>query len=123
MTERIMKGKCNIVNIFLLIFFMTNAIQAFERVENYFTEQMPNSGKIEQMITNEQGVFLFVDGLWFGAEELQATAEGILVLQDGEWKSLAEVAGNNNYVWICPICGHTNVHTGLPCARAKYHPK
>lgn len=52
------------------------------------------------MIANEQGVFLLIDGCWLGTQGMQATFEGILVLENGQWILLQEaVKCDNYYVW------------------------
>ncbi len=33
--------------------------------------------RIDQVITNEQGVFLLINGCWLGTQGMQATPEGV----------------------------------------------
>lgn len=115
-----MKRKFNLINIFLFVFFMGYAAQAYEQVENCFDEQIPTIEKIEQMITNEQGVFLLVDGLWFGADALQATRDGILVLKDGTWRSLGDCFNCDSYkTWKCRHCKTYNGEGAKNCSGCK----
>ena len=115
------------ITICLLAFCYTNSIQAFEGNNNNhynYDEQLLDYQQVEQVITNEQGVFLLIDGCWIGAQGMQATQDGIFVLENGEWISLFEAKNcNKNYVWRCPICGTWNVQNGLPCSNSRNHPK
>lgn len=67
---------------------------------------------------------MLVDSCWLQTEGVLATSEGVHVLLDNEWVPLPEAGSrkSNNYVWICPICGTTNIHTGLPCSNSENHP-
>ena len=60
----------------------------------------------ESIISNEQGMFLSVDGKWFRVEDAEITEDGTKVLVEGSWMSLNEALKCDSYwTWTCPICG------------------
>lgn len=66
---------------------------------------------ISAMITSEEGVFLKIDNNWIAAEALQATGEGILVLVESDWITVAEALENPDCArrtWTCDRCGYVN---------------
>jgi hypothetical protein len=78
--------------------------------------------RIDQVVIDEQGVFLLIDGCWLGAEGMQATQEGILVLENGAWLPLQEaVRCDNYYVWKCRNCGYYNPQGVSKCLRCGKH--
>ncbi len=73
---------------------------------------------VDQVVSDEQGVFLLIDGCWLGTQGMQATPEGILVLENGEWIPLQEaVRCDNYYVWKCRNCGYYNPQGVFKCRR------
>src|ERR1700722_16608540 len=106
MFEVIMKAVSKFLGICLLVFSCANSIEAFEEIHaNSYNEQLFDNQRVDQVITNAQGVFLLIDGCWIGTQGMQATQDGIIVLENGEWISLYEAKQvNNYYVWQCPIC-------------------
>lgn len=76
--------------------------------------------RIDQVITDEQGVFLLIDGCWLGSQGMQATSEGILILENGEWIPLQEaVKCDNYYVWQCRNCKKWNSESTSRCYYCK----
>lgn len=92
--------------------------QAFEKRNCYNGEDMPF---IEQVITNDQGVCLLIGNSWLVTKGMQASNEGMFVLVNEEWISVAEAVefGDFQASWkrskcgrysmdginICPYCG------------------
>ena len=77
--------------------------------------------RIDQVITDEQGVFLLIDGCWLGTQGMQATSEGTLVLENGAWIPLQEaVRCDNYYVWQCRHCKYWNPQGINKCLRCQY---
>ncbi len=73
---------------------------------------------VDQVVSDEQGVFLLLDGCWLGTQGMQATPEGILVLENGEWIPLQEaIRCDNYYVWKCRNCGYYNPQGVFKCMR------
>ncbi len=122
-----MKAIFKFIALFTLVFCCANVMQAFEGncVHMYaFDEQSFDNQHIDKIITNEQGVFLLIDGCWIGTQGVHVTQDGMFVLENGEWISLFEARGrSNNYVWQCPICKTWNVQNGQPCSNSANHPK
>jgi len=80
--------------------------------------------RIDQVVANEQGVFLLVNGCWLSSQAMQATSDEILVLENGEWIPLQEAVRCDSYhVWKCPICGTYNPQGVSRCRNYKNHPK
>jgi hypothetical protein len=96
-----------------------------QAVDNtYCYDQLFDNHRIDQVVIHEQGVFILVNGCWLSSQGMQATAEGILVMEDGEWLPLHEVIKCDNYhVWRCPICGTYNPQGTSRCRNYKNHPK
>ncbi len=89
-----------------------------------YNEQLHEDQQVGQVIATEQGLFLLIDGCWIRAQGMQATQEGIFILENEEWISLTEAKRlDNNYVWKCPICGTWNVQNGQPCSNSNNHPE
>src|ERR1700722_6413349 len=115
-----MKATIKFLLFFVMVFCFTNALEAFEGHCNHcYTDQAFNNQRVDQLITNEQGVFFLVDGLWFGAQGMQAASEGIFLLEDGEWMPLHEVVrcGGKCLWWKCPnpVCGKYNPQSVRYC--------
>jgi hypothetical protein len=67
---------------------------------------------IEQVVTNEQGVFLLVNDFWVCSKSMQASEEGTFVLVNGEWMSLLAAIENGDCIrasWKCSKCGRFNM--------------
>lgn len=110
-----MKITSKFVSLFLFILCFSNALQAFH--ENAC---LSNSIAccVDRVITHEQGVVLLVDNFWLGAQGMQATQDGIWVLENGEWLPLAEVIRcDNYYVWQCRKCHAWNPEGTDRCYR------
>ncbi len=94
------------------------AVHAFDGTNCWSGESRIH--RVDQIITNEQGVFLLVDGFWLGSQGMQAVPDGILVLENGEWMTLEEaVRGDNYYVWQCRACKAWNPQGTSKCCRCK----
>lgn len=79
---------------------------------------------IDHVITNEHGVLLFVDGLWFGVEAMQASPKGFLVREEGVWMPLSDaIKSDTAWTWRCQVCGYTNLQGEYPCKNIKNHSK
>lgn len=74
--------------------------------------------RIEQIITDDEGVYVLIDGFWLGSQGIQATPEEILVLEDGEWIPLQEaIRSDNYYVWQCRKCRAWHSEARSSCYR------
>lgn len=95
--------------IFLILCFNVahayNYSQKFED-ENYFVD--PANPPIDQVITNDQGVFLLVNDFWVCGQGFQASEAGTFLLVNGEWMSLVAAIESEDCIqasWICSKCG------------------
>ena len=124
-----MRAISKFVTICLLAFCCINSLQALE--ENYansyhYNEQLLDNQRIDKIITNEQGVFLLIDGCWIGTQGMQATQGGIFVLENGEWMSVLEAIEGGIFpleTWECSRCHFMN-YEGISacgvCGKPKY---
>lgn len=77
---------------------------------------------IDKIVSNEEGVFLFVQDKWIRVESMQATPGNILILNNSLWTPLASIIEcDNYYTWKCPICGWTNPQGVSRCLNWKNH--
>lgn len=97
--------------IFCLILMMCclGTMQAVSSENCTPNKQSIEGQRIDQIITDARGVFLLVDGFWIGSQGMQATPDGILVLENGEWIPLQKALNNEEYaVWRCRRCKSWN---------------
>ena len=82
--------------------------------ENYSTQSKVH--RIHQVVTNDQGVFLLIDSSWLQSQGMQATPNGVLVLQNGEWMTLeAAIECGSFYAWQCRRCLTWNAEGRSKC--------
>ncbi len=83
-----------------------------------------NNHQINQIITNDEGVFLLVGDLWIEAEGLLTMPGNCLLLEGGKWVSINEVMDCDTYkTWVCRICGWVNPQGITRCRNYQNHPK
>ncbi len=102
----------------LLTLCFSNASHAFED-ENYYPEVKQESPLIRHIIKSEEGVFLQIGDGWILTEGLQASAEGIFVIVNGEYMTVEAALENSECVrktWVCKKCGFINYDGIAACA-------
>jgi len=116
-----MKTTKSVLCLFFLMLCSVN-MQAFDNT--YCCDQPFDSQNIDQVVVNEHGVFILVDGCWLSSQGMQITEVGIFILEDGNWMPLHEVVRcDNYYTWKCNICGACNPQGVSRCMNYKNHPK
>lgn len=113
-----MNTMSRLVSFFLLILCLTGTSQALEDAHWNDAIANPDTCQVDRVIIHEQGVVLLVDNFWIGAQEMQATPDGILVLENGEWIPLSEaIRCQDYYTWQCRVCKAWNAQGASKCGR------
>jgi hypothetical protein len=74
---------------------------------------------VNQIITNEEGVFLHVGDCWIESEGLIASNDGLMVLIEGNWMPLPNatfVDDCKRGSWQCSRCDRYNLEGVEACA-------
>ena len=114
----------NKIMLFILLVLGCNSIFAFNGDSNFkhsyngwFNElQQP---MVDQVISNEQGVFLLINDFWLCTEAFQITGLDSFVLLNGEWLSLSEAIESGTChlsSWKCKRCERYNLEGVNACA-------
>jgi hypothetical protein len=81
---------------------------------------------VDQVISDQQGVFLRVGDVWIVTEGLQATSEGMLVLIYGDWMTVEDamkIPECRRGTWECSRCHFIN-YEGISvcgvCGKPRY---
>lgn len=115
-----MKVTNKFISLFTLILSMTSGVNTIQGScrDNAATYQ--ETCRIDRVIIHEQGIVLLVDNFWIGAQAMQATPDGIILLENGEWIALAEaIQRDNYYVWQCRKCLTYNPQGTNTCFNCK----
>ena len=116
----------------MLLMLCCNATHALENVGiHQKTEIMSRFNDsatlfIEQVITNDQGVFLLVNDFWVCGKGMQASEEGTFVLVNEEWMPLLAAIESGDCIrasWKCSKCRRYNldgVNACPYCGKPRY---
>lgn len=118
--------------LFIMCVLCCNAVYSFEGNNGWmgvkYERSMKEFGKpfVDQVITNQQGVFLRIGDYWIVTEGLQATPAGMLVLIYGNWMSVEEaleIPECRRGTWECSRCHFIN-YEGISacgvCGKPRY---
>jgi hypothetical protein len=78
-------------------------------VENY--ENGNETSFVDQVITNERGVCLLIDGSWLIADGFQCSSEGMFVFVHETWVPLTDAIEISDFQasWRCSKCKRYNM--------------
>jgi rubrerythrin len=72
---------------------------------------------VEQIVNNEQGVYLLIDNAWLKTDAFQVSGEDAFALIGEEWMTLQEAVecGHFEVQWKCKKCGALNMEKINTC--------
>jgi hypothetical protein len=106
------------ISISLFILCLVGVSEASQSCNDVLIVNNANQCLVDKMITHEKGVVLLVNNFWIGAQGVQATEAGILVLENGEWMPLSEAIKCDDYfTWQCRKCKAWNPQGSNRCMK------
>lgn len=82
-------------------------------------DKLENYKQLNQIVTNDQGVFFQTEEAWVQAEAMVISSDNIMVLLDNKWISLEDCLCDTYKTWRCRNCKTVNAEGSPTCSNCR----